>query len=178
MTVPQGGVGTLPSIITPLYNYSGTITATCSGLPSNSICRFFPTSVALSGGAQSFTVYVYTNTNPNIATMETPEIRGQNRGIYAAGMIPLAALALVWLRRRKALATKMRLLSSLLIVLLAASGMTAISGCGKTAPSVSSNTGYTTPTGATNSSVIFTDGSGNTHTVNLVITINAPYSLP
>ena len=178
LTVPQGGVGTLPSIITPLYNYSGTLTATCTGLPVDSICRFLPTSVSLSGGAQSFAVYLYTNTNPNIAMMEAPGIYGKSRGIYAAGMIPLAALALIWLRRRKVLAAKMRLLSGALIVLLAMSGMTAISGCGKTNSSVSSNTGFVTPTGTTNSSVIFTDGNGLKHTVNLVITINAPYSLP
>lgn len=182
MTVPQGGVGTLPATITPLYNYGGTITATCSGLPVNSICRFLPTSLPVGGSfgtsGQAFAVYLYTNVNPSLAMTEAPKMRGESRGIYAAGMIPLAALALVWLRRRKMLATKMRLLSGLLIVLLAASGMAVISGCGKTTQSVASSSGFATPTGATNSSVIFTDSNGVTHTVNLVITINSPYSLP
>ena len=96
ITVPQGGVGTLPSIITPLYNYTGTLTATCSGLPANSICRFLPTSLPLSGTAgQALPVYIYTNVNPNIATLESPTLRGERRGIYAA-VLPLAALALIY----------------------------------------------------------------------------------
>jgi hypothetical protein len=184
MTVPQGGVGTLPTIITPLYNYSGTIMATCSGLPTNSICRFLPTSLPLGGtqgtGGQAFAVYLYTNTNPNIAMMEAPGIRDERRGIYAAAMLPLAALALVWLRRRKALAKHMRVLAGAIVVLLGAGAMVAMSGCGGTnaSTSVSSSTGYVTPQGTTNSTVIFTDTNGIKHTLNLVITINAPYPLP
>jgi hypothetical protein len=182
ITVPQGGVGTLPSIITPLYSYSGTITATCSGLPANTICRFFPTSVPLGGslgtGGQSFNVYFYTNTNPNIATMEAPGLRGQGRGIYAATAFPLMALALVWLRRRKGLVKHIHLLSAVMLVLLAAGGFAAVSGCGGSSTSVSSSSGFITPTGATASSVLFTDSNGNKHTVNLMFTVNSPYSLP
>jgi len=182
MTVPQGGVGTLPTIITPLYNYSGTITATCSGLPSNSICRFFPTSLPLGGslgtGGQAFTVYLYTNVSPTTAMMETPGMRGESRGIYAAAVLPLAALALVWLRRREGLAKHMRLLAGLIVVLLGAGTMATVSGCGGTNSSTSASSSLVTPTGANNVSVIFTDTSGTKHTVNLVITINSPYSLP
>jgi len=183
MTVPQGGVGTLPAIITPLYNYSGTITATCTGLPVNSICRFLPTSLPLGGtlgtGGQALAVYLYTNSNPSLAMMETPGIRGESRGIYAAAMLPLAALALVWLRRRKALAKNMRLLAGLIVVLLGAGAMVAVSGCGgNNSTSVASSSGYVTPTGASNASVIFTDTNGVKHTVNLVITINGSYALP
>jgi len=182
ITVPQGGVGTLPSIITPLYSYSGTITATCSGLPANTICRFFPTSVPLGGtlgtGGQLFNVYFYTNTNPNIATLETPGLRGQSRGIFTAAVFPLAALALVWLRRRKGLAKHLRLLAAAMLVMLAVGGFAAVSGCGGSSTSVSSSSGFITPTGTTTSSVLFTDSNGNKHTVNLMFTVNAPYSLP
>ena len=184
MTVPQGGVGTLPATITPLYNYSGTISATCSGLPANSICRFLPVSVPVGGatlgtGGQALVVYLYTNVNPSIATLETPGIRGEGRGIYTAAVLPLAALALVWLRRRKDLAKQMRVLAGVIVVLLGAGAMLAVSGCGGTSStSVASSTGFVTPQGSTNSSVIFTDSNGVTHTVNLVITINAPYPLP
>jgi hypothetical protein len=178
MTVPQGGVGTLPATITPLYNYSGTITATCSGLPTNSICRFFPASVALNGAPQAFTVYLYTNTNPSLAMMQAPEMRGESRSIYAATVLPLAALALVWLRRRKGLAKHMRLLAGVLVVLLAAGGMGVVSGCGGTNTSTSTSAGYVTPLGSSTASVIFTDSTGITHTVSLVITINSAYPLP
>ncbi len=51
VSIVQGSVATASVTLTPLFNYAGTVTAACSNLPANSVCRFAPTSVALSGNA-------------------------------------------------------------------------------------------------------------------------------
>ena len=179
-TVPQGGVGTLAVNITPLYGYSGTITATCAGLPANTLCRNTPTSLTLtqSGGVQGFSVYIYTNTNSSLAKLEEPMSR---RGITAAGILawPLAALALVWMRRRKDVSRALRMTTLALVMVLAAGGMTALSGCSGKNPATVSNSNLLTPIGTyTGTSVTFVDSSGNSHTTAFTLVINAPYPLP
>jgi len=181
VSVPQGGVATLLTNITPLYNYSGTVSATCTGLPLNSNCRFSPVTIAVGGSAgtvaQSFDTYIYTDVQSPLASL-APVRQGRGRigETYAARMLlwPLAALALLWMRRRKQLASGMRLLSLFLLAIVCGGGLAALSGCSGT-----NYTGvFTTPTGASTVSVIFTDTAGLTHTVTYTITVITPYPLP
>jgi len=172
VTVPQGGVATLMSSITPLFNYTGTMTASCSGLPVDSVCRFSPVSLALSGTTtQTFNVYIYTNVNPSIASLEMP---GRGGEVLAARMIawPMAAFVVMMLRRRKAWGSRMRLLSLAAMVLV----LGGLNGCG--GPATPPASSFVTPTGNSTVSVTYSDGNGASHTVNYSFTVNAVYPLP
>jgi hypothetical protein len=171
VTVPQGGVATLTSSITPLYNYSGTLTASRSGLPTDIICRFSPTSLSLSGTVvQTFNVYIYTSVNPTLASVEMPSGGGTNFARIVAW--PLAAVMMMLLGRRRLLASRIRLISLLTFALM----LGGLSGCSNTnAPAASS---FVTPTGTSAISVTYVDGNAVTHTVNYSLTVVAPYTLP
>ena len=179
VTTPQGTVATLSTNITPLYNYSGTISATCSGLPANSICRFQPASLAISGTAsQPFTVFIYTNVQPNLASAELPtpmERRGAD--ISLAGLLgwPCAFVFVLMLKSRKSLRSRMTLLPMILLFFALTCGLLAMTGC---AGSNSTSTSYVTPQGTSTVTVTFTDSAGNSHPVAFGFTVNAPYTLP
>ena len=152
----QGGVATLSINITPLYNYSGTVTASCSGLPANSVCRFNPVSLTVSGGVtQVLQVLVYTNV---VSTLS------ENRAPFSPagkGLLTLALLAPIalWARRRR--------LTPLLLALVA---IAALSGC----QSAGTFSTALTPTGNTTVTVTVTDSNGNSHSQNVTLTINTP----
>ena len=171
LTVPQGGVGTLTTNITPLYNYSGTISASCSGLPANSICRFQPSTnaLALSGtAAQPFIVFIYTNVSSTLAmNRSASEVR-------LAEMLgwPLAVLALAGLMRRRKLAV--RLVAGVVLLAAMSAGLNGCSG----GSSSTSSTALVTPLGTSAVSVTFVDSAGVSHVVPVSLTVNAPYSLP
>jgi sugar lactone lactonase YvrE len=170
VTIPQGGVATLITNITPLYNYSGTITASCSGLPVNSICRFQPVSITFAPGvtaAQAFNVYIYTNVSSAIASVERPS------GVFVAEMFgwPLAGLALICLGRRR------RMLPVIALLLVLGGGMFGLSGCGSGSGSSASNA-FVTPEGTSAVTVTFSDGAGNNVAVPISFTVSAPYPLP
>jgi len=163
-------VATLITNITPLYNYAGTVTASCSGLPGNSLCRFQPVSLTFVAGVtttQTLNVNIYTNVSSTIASLER---RG---GISFAELFgaPLVGLALLCMGRRR----KMRLLPGLVLMLALAGGMMGLSGCGSS-NGVSST--LLTPMGTSTVTVTYSDGAGNSVGVPVSFTVSAPYSLP
>ena len=179
VTVPQGGVATLASNITPLYNYTGTVTASCAGLPANANCRFSPVAVPVGGSIgttpQTLNVYIYTDVQSPLAQLTKPQQRTSHRGdIYAARILiwPFAAIALLMFRRRKQLTSHMNLLSLAFVAVLSAASLMTLSGCS------GNNSGtYVTPQGTSTVVVSFTDGTV-THTVTYAFTVIAPYNLP
>jgi hypothetical protein len=179
ITIPQGGVATLNTNITPLYNYSGTITAICSGLPANSVCRFQPTSLSLSGtAAQTFSVNIYTNVQSTLASVERPPNDPHSFSrVFVAQLLgwPFAAVALFCFGRRKRLSSRMRLLSGIVLLLTLGGGTMALGGC--SSGSTTSNS-YVTPQGSSTVSVTFSDGAGASQVVTFNFTVSAPYPLP
>ncbi len=170
LTIPQGGVATLTTNITPLYNYSGTISASCAGLPANSICRFQPSTnaLALSGtAAQPFIVFIYTNVSSTLA-MNRPAA-SEVRFAEMLGW-PLAAGALLCLVRRRKLA--LRLIAGLVLMVAVSAGL---NGCSS---GTSTSTAYVTPLGTSTVTITFVDTAGVSHVVPLNFTVNAPYTLP
>jgi hypothetical protein len=179
VTIPQGGVATFGTNITPLYNYSGTITAACSGLPANSLCRFHPVSLSLSGtAAQNFTVFLYTNVQSNLASLTSPDEARGHRAIYVAQLFgwPVAVGLLFFLSRRKRLASGLRLLSLAALAVAATAGVMSLNGCSSN--NSTSNSSYVTPQGTSSVSVKFSDSSGVVQTVTFNFTVSAPYPLP
>ena len=174
VTIPQGGVATLITNVTPLYNYAGTVAASCSGLPTNSVCRFQPVSLTFTSGvttAQTLNVNIYTNVSSTIASLE------RTGGISFAELFggPLAGLALILLGRRKKIAARMRLLSGIALMLALAGGMMGLSGCGS---GTAASNAFVTPLGTSAVTVTYSDGAGNSVAVPVSFTVNAPYPLP
>jgi sugar lactone lactonase YvrE len=176
VTIPQGGVATFGTNITPLYNYSGTITATCSGLPANSLCRFQPNSLALSGtAAQNFTVFLYTNVQANEALLTRPQKRPRTfEAVYAAEIFFLPLAMLFGIKRRGKMT--MRLLPMLVVLLALGGGLLSLGGC--SGSSSASTSALTTPEGTSAVTVTFKDASGTSQAVTFNFTVNAPYPLP
>jgi hypothetical protein len=159
----QGGVASIPLTLTPLFNISTTLTPSCSGLPANSVCRFLPTSVTLSGTQPTgLTVEIYTNVSSNIASLE----RRQPGGIALAVLLPFGAGLLAFgARRRRRVAARL-LLCFLTVAASLALGLT--TGC------VKSQQTPVTPVGTQTVSVSFI-ASGSTpvtRSVSFSFTVN------
>lgn len=164
--IAQGGVATANITLTPIFNFAGVVTSSCSNLPANSVCRFQPTSVTFSGNTPVGTqIQIYTNVLSTIAGVQ----RREPSLVAFAAICPwgLGALALFGCKRRK----KMGLaLLSLLIVasLFAMSGLT---GC------VSSSVNPVTPAGTQTVTVTFTSSGSTasmTHSLTYSLTVNTP----
>jgi sugar lactone lactonase YvrE len=152
----QGGVATESINITPLYNYSGTVTASCSGLPANSVCRFNPVSLAVSGGtSQVLQVLVYTNVTSTISENRAPVPAAGKRLIAFALLFPAA----LWARRRR--------LPPLLLALVA---IAALSGC----QSAGNFDILQTPTGSSSITVTVTDSNADTHSQAITLNVYTP----
>ena len=147
----QGGVATAAINITPLYNYTGTLTPSCSGLPANSVCRFSPIPLLISGGVTQLQVLIYTNVSSALAENHLPT----GRTLIAFALLLPAAL---FLRRRR-----------FIPLLLALFALTALAGC----QSAGTFSTPITPAGTSAVVVTLTDATGLTHSQTLTLTINA-----
>jgi sugar lactone lactonase YvrE len=159
----QGGVASIAVTLTPLFNIASSITPSCSGLPANSICRFQPTSIPLSGTQPvGETIQIFTNVSSSIASIQKD---GQGGRIAWAMLFPIGAgvFALGLGRRRR-----IRLLSCMMVVMASlAIGFT--TGC------VKSQTTAATPTGTQTVTVNFTSSGSTTasHAMSFSFTVNS-----
>jgi hypothetical protein len=152
VSIAVGGVASEYINVTSLYNYSGTIKPTCSGLPANAVCRFAPTSLALTGGAtQSLQILIYTSVNSSIARNESPF----RKSLIAFALLLPAAL---FVRRRKFLVP--------LLALLAIGFLGGCQGTGSITPTI-------TPLGSSTVMVTLTDSNNVTHAQTLTFTVLA-----
>jgi hypothetical protein len=123
VSIPQGGNVTNTFVLTPYFNYNGTVTPSCSGLPKYSTCYFQPTGQLVSGtGQHTFTMTVYTSN----ATTARNEFGSGRSSLVLAILSPFGLLTLVFARRRGV--AGQRVLLSLMALLLLA-GSLGIGGC-------------------------------------------------
>jgi sugar lactone lactonase YvrE len=176
LAVVQGAVATASLTLTPVFNYTGSITVTCSGLPASSVCRFVPTTVPMDGSTtQSLTVLIYTDVPSTLASFApapfgTP---GPLQDLCALlGLLWAGCIGGLYLRQRTAAREVARRVRRLLTVLLfvgllgAALGVT---GCGT---GVTNPPPYT-PLGPQTITMTFT-GTGNVvHTQAFSFTVSA-----
>jgi len=129
LTVTRGTMASVTLSFTPVGNYSGTASYSCSGLPAFASCLFLPTSVTFTGNnaVQTTTLQLYTLA-PQASSAST------RSGLL---WIPAMLLGMLLMVRRRKLAVATRGLLMLLVMACAAS---AVSGCG-------SGSNYVTPTG-------------------------------
>jgi sugar lactone lactonase YvrE len=160
-SIPQGGIAQLGITLAPLFGGAGTITATCAGLPQNSVCRFDPDSLVLSGGTPiTVSVQVYTDVSSTLALNRTLP---SNRGIFLAFGIPLGLGLLLRSRR------KLRVPAVLLLGLVLA---TAASGCGS-GNALQTFSNLVTPAGTYSITITFVGSNGlsQTHTATATFTV-------
>jgi hypothetical protein len=170
LTVSQGFVGNLYFTVNTLLGSAGTITVTCSGLPTNSLCRELPQSIPLTaatcvnipGNCQT-QIQVYTNIDPTLAVNQPPDVF-KSKTLLVCGL-PLGCLMLLFFRRRR--------FSSLLAMLIGMAWITAMSGCSQGGNFGQTN--LTTPAGTYNLSLTFTGSAGltTTHVIPVSLTVVA-----
>lgn len=120
LTLKQGANGTVILSLAANATFSGPITLSCSGAPTNGTCSFGASTVALSpGGTATATLVV--GTTGAVSTAHAPASPWQR----AAGMVSMAGVvAFSWSRRRR-----LCYLTSFGVALLAIAAL-GISGCG------------------------------------------------
>ena len=129
LTLKQGANGTVVLTLAANAAFSGPITLSCSGAPTNATCSFDSSTLNLTPSG-SATATLVVGTTGTVAAAHLPA----NPWERAAGMVSMAGLtAFFWSRRRR-----LQYLSALSVVLIALAAF-GISGCGggskTTAPS-------------------------------------------
>ncbi len=164
LTIARGQSGTATFTITPLNGFAQAVNLGCGTLPAGVTCSFAAATVTPAGGPVTSTLTV-TAAPQTVADMRSPEGPGTSRKpnytllrwSFITCLFPLLAL-----RRRKALTG--------LLGLVWLCGLTALSGCGASAPNLTGGA----PLGAISLTVTASSiagGSGTQHATNLTITI-------
>jgi hypothetical protein len=160
VSISQGGVASLSYNVASVFSGAGTITPSCTGLPTNSVCRFQPLSFTLGSTPQQENVLIYTDVSSTLASNDVPH-RTANAVLLALGL-PLG-LGLLLFRRRPSL----RLLG---LAVIAMATVTGITGCSSNTISPNSTL---TPPGTYTVGIVFTGSSGLTtsHTATVALTV-------
>jgi hypothetical protein len=120
LTLKQGANGTVVLTLAANATFSGPVTLSCSGAPTNGTCSFDNSNITLTAGG-SATATLVVGTTGTVAAGQLPA----NPWEHAAGMVSMAGLAaFFWSRRRR-----LRYMSAFGVALLAVA-LFGISGCG------------------------------------------------
>jgi hypothetical protein len=159
LTIVAGKSGMATFTVTPENGFNSSVSFTCSGLPSEAMCGFNPTSVTPNGAAIASTLTV--STMAASAAMQAPMPASQSPA-YAL-LFPVLAVIFGLAVRRRRVQGGLQLLG-LLILLMAVSGLTSCGGGSKGNPG--------TPLGTSMVSVSAAAGAGGpNHQATLTITI-------
>ncbi|MDR3736805.1 MAG: Ig-like domain repeat protein, partial [Acidobacteriaceae bacterium] len=156
--VPNGGQTVTNVTVIPVNGYSGTLTASCSNLPDNMICRFLPALFPLTAGASSvLQVEFFAGVNPVVASKDAGPFKLLSRMALAL----LLFVPGIYMKRRS-LGTIPALLMMAVLMLLPL-GLT---GCGRSlkTPAETNNT-YATPVGVYPVTLTLTDGTITRNTI-------------
>jgi len=115
VTVSAGHSGTSVVTTTPENGFNGSVSFSCSGLPSGASCSFSPTTVTPSGAAITTSLTI---SAPSSAKMESPFGVGRGPGLTFAA----ALICFVWKRRRR--------VQGLLMLIVVMIGLGVLQGCG------------------------------------------------
>ncbi len=171
VSTAQGSTTDASVFIQPSDTLSGTLTFSCSGLPTNSTCTFSPTSIALTAGtshvAPVYTdVTLWTDIQPGTvphAQLLRPALRNSPRAVQLAEVLgwPLTLLGLTGLLISRKKLRRIRGLALLAILTLMTGSALTLSGCAGPG-------GYTpalTPAGVYPITITVTDGTVTTTTL-------------
>jgi Bacterial Ig-like domain (group 3)/FG-GAP-like repeat len=159
-TVMSGQTATYTVSVSPLGGFNQSVTLSCSGAPTSSICSLSSSSVAL-GGSTSTSVKVSVTTSGSSASLAHPAFSpiGRSKIAFWLPLSGLPGIALVGIWRGRSRNRRGRILHIFAVLCLLSVGVN-ISACGS---SGSSNKGGGTPAGTYNLTVTgsFTSGSTN-----------------
>jgi sugar lactone lactonase YvrE len=164
LAVPGGGQATASFTVAPINGYTGTLTAACSNLPVNTICRFQPIPLTLTTTASAtLSVQVFADVNPSVADVSHTPFATRAKAFLA--FLLLAPLAFSIKRRKRSLPS---LLALAFLAFIAASA----TGCGNKTPAVSTQT-FVTPAGTTAVTVTLTDTNKVSRSAVFNVTVTA-----
>jgi len=139
LTLAQGATGTVLASITGNSTFSGAITLSCTGAPSEATCTASPATVTLAAGQTAAMSIVVATTPPN-NTYQAKSSRPVTPLTGTLGGLSLAGLAFVlWPRRR----LRSRLLAIVAVVAIALGASSALTGCSSGAPTYAGTTAGT-----------------------------------
>jgi Bacterial Ig-like domain (group 3) len=167
LSVPEGGQAIVTVSVAPINGYTGTITASCSNLPIDTVCRFLPIPVVISSTtAATLTVQIFAGVNSNVASL-APE-RSGSEGYAWIAFLFFFPVVLSWRRHRNGVqANRLPTLFALAFFAIVTAGLT---GCGGKTPANVPGT-FTTPAGTTTITLTLTDANNVSRSAPLPLTI-------
>lgn len=172
LSVPQGGNVQTILTVTPQGGISGTITLSCTGLPANSKCTFYPTTIPLSGANTQVTtaLTIYTNVTPLTLQSQVQAQRPASapRELLAAALFPALLFGFAGctgFRRRH-----WNRLLALLVAVGTLSALICIQGCTSNATQQAAGV---TPTGTSTVNVVLSGPDNITQTIPITLTVVA-----
>lgn len=171
VSVPQGGSVQFTGVsIATQGGITGTVTLSCTGLPANSTCTFFPTTLTVGGTSPvlSTTLTITTNVIPLAlqSRLDAPSPNGKSPILLGAAFLPALLFGLGWAGFRRRNWTKSMLV---LIAAMALGSAFMLSGC-STTNATQAKAGIT-PTGTSTVEIVFTGPGGVTHSVPVTLTV-------
>jgi hypothetical protein len=100
VTVTSGQNASVPLNVTGAASYTGSVTLTCTGLPSSASCTFNPATLNLAGGTPQSSMLTVSTTAGNMAGMVKPFL-GPGMTTLSCGIFA-GSLLLLWPKRRRA----------------------------------------------------------------------------
>ncbi len=163
VTASQPGSATL-SLVSK-NDFSGAVTLSCSGLPTDSSCSFTPSTANLANtGTESVTVSIAEVTSPTMPNpYEAGSVSREVGGVTLAFSTPLGILAFAGFRRRSLL------VRSSLLMAIAASLTLAVGGCSSSYKSPTAMTATGTPT--TVQVMVNATSGAITHSIPITVTL-------
>ena len=165
LTVADGSSVQTTVSVAPTYNFTGTVSLSCAGLPFGTTCSFSPAQISATGSAPSISTLTIQTRGGTAARLEST---GQGTaGIATAMLLPFASV-LVFYRRR--LTGRSGLLGLLVLCGITFAAAAVMMGCRGMAPM--STPPPITPTGTSQVSVTASSGSvSQTATIALTVTV-------
>lgn len=163
LNIIRGFSGTTTFTLTPTGNYQGAANLSCSGLPLYTTCTFTPATLTLTGNNAIVTAQLQITTTGPVTRAKLQADPHILQPIPAEFLIPGTFLGALFTFRRRRLPTSLR---NLFTLLLLATGLIVLNGCGG---SSSANNTYT-PIG-TDSITITANIAGSTPSVDLTVNI-------
>lgn len=165
-TVTDGSSATATLAIAPVNGFSGTVTFSCSGVPTGAACIFTPTSLTVSSSSPATTTLTVTTMGMKTTTGSNttwPHLGTHLPTVALASLLPFSLLTL--LRRRRS-TRALRLFSSLALLILGLTTAGLALGCGGSSPAR-----VVTPTGSSNITVTATPSAGVAQTTTIALTV-------
>jgi len=172
-SVPQGGAVQISGLsVATQGNISGAVSLSCIGLPANSTCTFFPTTLTVGGTSPVLTtsLTITTNVIPLALQSQLENTKPSKRApvLLGVALIPSMLFAfggLVGFRRRDWFKTLMVLAAAAIF-----SSTLLTTGCGNNATQQKAGV---TPTGTSTVQIVFTGPNSVTHSVPITLTVIA-----